>query len=67
MEALNKAADQKSLDLRSPADMILCPYERIPNRKCIERACSNCEKIVLNMYNPLVEINSKDYTLSHHQ
>ena len=60
VEALNKAADQKSLNLRSTvrqlSDMTLCPYEKIPSRKCIDRACSNCgTDIILNMYTQLVE------------
>ena len=60
VEALNNAATNKSLEikttLRQLSDMPLCPYERTPNRKCIDRDCLHCgTQSIYNMYTPLIE------------
>ena len=67
IEVLNKAASQKSLDLRRTSrqlsTMTLCPYEATPDRKC-----ENCgTQAVYQLYQPLIESYSDDQTFKYHQ
>ena len=72
IEVLNKAASQKSLDLKATSrqlsTMTLCPYEGTPNRKCVDRVCENCgTQAIYQLYQPLLESFSDDQIFKYHQ
>lgn len=58
--AITLEADTK-ISVRKLSDLSVCSYNEFPERRCVDRNCSNCGiESIINWYEPLVTLSEHD-------